>query len=90
MNLRSSIPRVLDASFSDSAERQAYELEVEEARARQTVPFAVAPRVDLRTLRGLLGPGTEVGHEDLEGLDGRRATWHLATLIAEGRVLERY
>lgn len=89
VNLRCAVPRVLSAAFGDLDELRAYEREVETARSRQTVRYAVAPRVDLQTLHGLIGPGAEVRIEHLEGMDGLPASQHLARLIADGVVLER-
>jgi hypothetical protein len=88
--------------FATEEARRAYEDECIDARSRQTVQFAVAPRTTLPTRRGVLQPGDEVVSDDFEGApcatrDGRGdvrrhavPAWRaLRDAIADGRVLER-
>jgi hypothetical protein len=60
----------------------------------QTVPFAVAPRCTLPTLRGVLGPGEPVTVDDIEpstGSDGYVIpSWRrFSELCEQGIVLEK-
>lgn len=87
VNLRSGgIP----IGFGSEADREIYELEVEQARDAQKVPYAVAPRVTVKARDGVLHPGQEVKAEELEVPKGIAPWLHLRRLVDKGFVLERH
>jgi hypothetical protein len=55
--------------FGDADSTRVYELEVAAAKSTQKVPFAVAPRTQLKTSRKTFLPGEEVRIEDLDASD---------------------
>lgn len=94
-NMRAAdVPRGIAAH-----EHEDYGREVEQARAEQTVPFAVAPRMSVQSRRGVLTAGAEVTVDDIPAehkVDPQgSATFDISgpmrfhRLVREGVILER-
>jgi hypothetical protein len=94
INMRVGRPGHLQ--FMSRESEQSYDRQVEAARARQTVRFAVAPLCTVPTSRGVLEVGAEVSLEDFDdAVDERgavilRAHERLYRLVRDGIVIERY
>jgi len=99
VNMRTCIPGEL--TFGSREERLDYECLVATTRRQQRVPYAVAPRVTLRTPKGVIEEGKQVLLEHFEGAtfatvgsDGARlevpisAQRALADAVFDGLVIE--
>jgi hypothetical protein len=84
VNLRTNVPM----AFGDAATQAAYEAQCTDARERQTVRFAVAPRQSVTTPSGHVHKaGEEISVAQLHG--GQEAAWViLERWVASGVVLE--
>lgn len=86
VNLRRGGPPV---ALGSREMREAWEREAQELERAMTVPYCVAPMVRLMTVRGVLGPGSEVRREDIVGVDGSPSWSRFDALLSSGHILER-